>query len=441
MFSTLASRLTAWLVSLLILFSLVAASSVGSTVKREMNEAMDATLQQVARRLMPALVENVYSRPAQTQAIVLPDSIADEDEPLAFQLRDASGRVLLRSGSAPADVLAPTFETGFVSVAGRRVYTEAAVSNTFFVQVSEDEDVRSEEIWEATKGLLVPLAVLGPLVALSIWLVVWQLTRPVAALQAAIGERHGSYLEPLDPSRMPEELASITHSVNALMSRLRHVLEAEREFSANAAHELRTPLAGAIAQIDLLARETGDNAARTRATDVKNTLQNLSRLSDRLLQLARADAQRDTSNSVTDLGAAAWLFAEQFQRSWPSREIEIKGLRHGPQVKFDTDSLGIILRNLLENAVRHSASGPISISIEEAGGLSVVNEAPIIDEARLADIQNRFERTRDLAEGSGLGLSIVSRLAGQGNAKLALRSFGGTDGVQRFEAVIGFRPA
>ena len=124
-----------------------------------------------------------------------------------------------------------------------------------FVQVADAMDNRTEAVMEGSMALFLPVLVLIPVSVLLIWLIVRRALAPVDDLREAIEEKDGGNLAPVPSSMLPRELRPIASSVNRLLSRLQAAFDAEREFTANSAHELRTPIAGALAQTQMLIAE------------------------------------------------------------------------------------------------------------------------------------------------------------------------------------------
>ena len=290
-FNSLAGRLVSSLILVTVAVGLVAAGTGSITLHREINEAMDNSMQEAARRLLPLVIDDLFGRDTSQSPRKLAEAVPDDDGGrMVYQVRDGAGRVLMHSHGAPAEPLTTRLAQGFSEEASWRIYTEPAVSASVFVQVAELDTRRNEETFEAATGFLIPMVILIPLGALVAWLTLARFLRPVATLRGEISARHGDNLAPIRTEDLPSELAAIAKSVNSLMRRLHMALDAEKEFTANAAHELRTPIAGALAQTERLIAEAPDEAARKRPRQIKAALSDLAGLSEKLMQLARADA-------------------------------------------------------------------------------------------------------------------------------------------------------
>ncbi|MCB1407173.1 MAG: HAMP domain-containing histidine kinase, partial [Rhodobacteraceae bacterium] len=199
--------------------------------------------------------------------------------------------------------------------------------------------------------------------------------------------------------------------------------EAERSFAANAAHELRTPLAGAIAQAQRLRSETRDPAAKARAEEIEVTLKRLTRLSERLMQLARAEGGRLRTDQSTDLGAIARIVVDDIERTGAGGRIVLTLPQAAVLSDLDPDAFGILCRNLVENALRHGdQTAPVEVTLTADGRLTVANEGLVVPRAALDRLTTRFERAHASTDGSGLGLAIVAAIADRIESPLLLES-------------------
>src|SRR5690606_23847982 len=157
--------------------------------------------------------------------------------------------------------------------------------------------------------------------------------------------------------------------------------------------------------------------------EIETTLKRLTRLSERLMQLARAEGGRLRLDQARDLRIAARIVVEDMARSINSDRIMLELPDHPVMSDLDPDAFGIVLRNLIENALRHgSGSEPIDVSLVSNGTLTVANEAPLVPEETLSRLTSRFERAGGSTEGSGLGLAIVAAITERIGSRLVLRS-------------------
>jgi two-component system OmpR family sensor kinase len=196
---------------------------------------------------------------------------------------------LLQSHAADPAVFPPYDGPGFGQNATHRLYSDAALQGTISITVAEPLAHRASVAQEIQMGLGLPLLVVLPLALAAIILSVRFSLGPLRRFRTRLEARGARDLSEVPADNLPTEIGPLAATLNSLLARLRDAFEAERSFAANAAHELRTPLAGAIAQAQRLRSETEDRAAAQRATDIEETLKRLTRRTERLMQLARAE--------------------------------------------------------------------------------------------------------------------------------------------------------
>jgi len=426
-------RLMVWLTGLIML-SWVCAAALGAWVMREeFDEVFDSALSETAQHLLPLVVDDIFRRDGATHPFSLPHSpTRDEDEYLTFQVRDAAGVVLLYSHDAPAALFEAPLAPGFHDTATHRVFTATAVSGSIVLQVADPVAHRAEAMREGLAALLLPILALIPLVMAAVWFVVRHALKPVATLSSEIASRSGTNLAPLTTFSLPSELTVIAMSVDGLLDRLRRAIDAERSFTTNSAHELRTPLAGALAQTQRLVEEIGPSPMRKRAQQIERSLRGLSQLTEKLLQLARAEAGIGRSANPLELEPVVRMVAAEFTRvNIAPHELMIDV--EGPlRAAVDVDAFAIVLRNLFENALTHgSTSEPVRVRIAQ-GRIDVTNAGRAISSDVLAKLIRPFERGGSKAKGAGLGLAIANTLSRQMGARLELVSPvpGRADGFQ-----------
>ncbi|WP_137128712.1 sensor histidine kinase [Rhizobium sp. FY34] len=426
-----------WLSAGLCLFWLLAVGLGLSVMREEFGEIFDSSLQETAERLVPLVVDDLYLRedqPGPRRVTALVESAPDEY--LTYQVRGADGRVLIHSHNVSPEAYDAPLVPGFWSDEKHRIFTVSAVSGSVFVQVADSLDHRREAALEGGTALLLPILVLLPLSIAAIWWIVRRVLAPVDQLRLAIAEKDEGNLSAIALIDLPRELQPILHSVNSLMGRLTSALEAERQLTANSAHELRTPIAGAAAQVQLLLDELDDAPQAARAREVERALKKLSALNEKLLQLARAEAGIGLAAEPSDLTPVARLLVEEFNRSSIARD-RIRLYCDGgkaPNWPVDPDAFAIVLRNLVENALLHGLQGAM-VDVEiDAKGCRVTNRAELLSPEKLSEIRKRFARANDRAPGSGLGLAIADRLMDQMGGRLDLQSLTRANGETVLQA-------
>ena len=277
-----------------------------------------------------------------------------------------------------------------------------------------------KEIREAIASLLVPsLVMVGFTLLFSFWAVSW-ITRPLNQLRSSLANRSADNLTPLPMYSDMEEVGAVTTSLNQLLARLDQTIQQERLFTADAAHELRTPLAGIRLHLELMA-QSGSPQASTLIARIDQLMHTV----EQLLMLARAgqalaSGHYDTVNWSESIFAPLALENETKDHTltWPQTgSLSVQG---------DAILLRLMLRNLLENAVRYSPAGTtIKVSMQDVDDgtlVSVSDQGPGIDEAHRQSITEPFRRIDQRYGGSGLGLSIVQRIVQLHRGKLTLEN-------------------
>ena len=437
---SLAGRLV-WSLSLLLaVFWAIAVGLSIHVMRAEFDEVFDSALQETTERLAPLVVDDYFRRDIGT----MPNRVAaltpgTADEYLTYQVRDAAGRVLMHSHNVGTEPYPAPLTPGFWSGDDIRIFTIATVSDTLFIQVADSLAHRREATLESALTLLLPILLLLPLGMFATRWIVVRATRPVNSLRDAISARDGSNLEPITLNGLPTEIATISGSVNTLLARLKHAMQAERDLAANSAHELRTPLAGALAQMELLSQQLTEKQDKSRSERVLGALRRLSLMLEKLLQLSRAEAGIGLASTPVDLLALVKLLVESFQRSHPTLTIIVEPAGGLSKLVrgLDPDAFAIAFNNLLENAAHYGTGGqPIIVALTADGRITVTNAVSVPLEPDLNVYRTRFKRGQTGKPGSGLGLAIVDKLVAQMNGKMILRTVELPNGSAGFECEI-----
>ncbi|GGF01119.1 HAMP domain-containing protein [Stappia taiwanensis] len=401
-----------------------AATAVTTTsiLRREMGEMFDSTLEETAQRLLPLAVLDIIDREEQGVSRRI-STLRTHDEFFTYLVRDDQGRILLRSHRAVEADFPPFEGTGFRQTATHRLYYDAALQGTITIAVAEPLDHRDRIERETQMAMALPLLLLVPLSLIGILWMVRRTLRPVRALSAALATRGGGDLSPVDSGTLPAEITPVARAINQLLSRLRATLDAERSFTANAAHELRTPLAAALAQTQRLIAETRDADAARRAGDIESALKRLSRMSEKLMQLSRAESGRLHAETASDMRPLLKMIATDVAGPSAADRIDLRLPDTPVMSDMDPDAFAILTRNLIENALKHSpADSPVQVTLSAAGSLGVINDGPALAPESLARLTARFERGEATADGSGLGLAIARAIAEGVHGQLELHS-------------------
>lgn len=399
------------------------AASVTALLSRQAIEAVfDAALQETAQRILPLAVADVLGREdaAPTQRLA---EAREHDEILSYAVRDAKGRILLLSHDADPAIFLPWRGVGFSQSATHRFYSDEALRGSVRLTVAEPLAHRAGVGREIQMGLGLPLLIFLPVALLAIVLAVRASLAPLRRFRERLAARGAHDLSQVPVDELPLEVLPVADTLNGLLGRLAAAFEAERSFAANAAHELRTPLAGAIAQAQRLQAETRDATAQARAVDIETTLKRLTRLSERLMQLARAEGGRLRLEQASDLRPVARILTDDLTRVAGAGRLVLVLPPEPVMSDLDPDVFAIAFRNLVENALRHGAEGtPIQVSLSRDGVLTVANDGPVVANEALSRLVNRFERAGAHTQGSGLGLAIVQAIAQRIGGALVLQS-------------------
>lgn len=410
----------------------------------EANELFDAKLAQSARVLRAMVGHDLDRHAAEPQAVVvrvLELDIEGEDEALAtaeghayetklaFQVYTERERLLLRSENAPRAALAPLVR-GF----GRN-RIEGEEWRTFVLRthdghwylVAERDDIRSELAREIAVGTALPPLLALPLMAGLILVAVGWATRSIKRVADEVERRPADRLDPLDSGSVPRELSGLVQALNRLFQRVSSALEREKRFTADAAHELRTPISALKlhAQNLAAAQEPCERAASARG--LERGIDRCERLVTQLLELARLErGGLQLEARPLDLAAVVRQVVADLAPEALAREVEIECVGDpGVPAAGDRVLLAVLARNLIENAIRH---GPprsvVSVRLATDAGqavLSVRDAGQGIPEEQRARVFERFHREAPgTTPGSGLGLSIVSRVAELHGARVDL---------------------
>lgn len=340
-------------------------------------------------------------------------------------------RLALRSPEAPRQPLNPEFEDGFRdSVIGGdnwRVYSLSDASGQVQVQLARaDSDLRAEALAAFKRGLLI-VSALFLLLAAATWIVVRLAFRPVDQAGDAIQHRAPFDLAPLPLDGLPGELHPFVRSINTLLVRLQAAMDHERRFLADAAHELRTPLAALSAQTELLSQRIADTPAADAAAQLRAVAQRTARLAEQLLDQARMDAVSEARADLdtVSLDELVVLLVRDGEAAAARKRQRIQLEVRACDVRGGMDTLGVLVRNLLDNALRYTPEGgqiAVACGPGEQGGawLRVADDGPGIAPGERARVFDRFYRAPGASGGgSGIGLSLVAQIAARHGAVVA----------------------
>lgn len=372
-----------------------------------------------------------------------------------YQVVTRDGKVLLGNGNLPINAVhrienKPVFETVTVNGAELRMATlpVSAMNPSFpdlLIQLAETRNTRKILINEITLAIVIAQMLLIVGAATTIWFgVKWGLSS-LRRIAKAVSSRSPDDLRPLDLNA-PEELVSLIYSLNDLMLRLNEELEARRRFTANAAHQLRTPLAVLGTYCDLVRKLSRQPAEQSDAiSQLESAIGRMNHLVERLLTLARSEqAASQQSRRVCDLNIIASDAMAGHVPEAIDKHIELE-FQCAPEpvlIQGDPSSLEELISNLLENAINYAHSGNVLVKVSAQNGhalVSVEDDGPGIPLEERARIFERFYRIPGTEQpGTGLGLAIVKEIANKHSAQLFVdskRQGTGTAVSVRFDAL------
>ena len=405
----------AWLVTMIFSFA---------DTHHEVDELFDAQLAQAAQILL-ALAAHDLDHDVQDFG----DIAHKYQRHMRFQIWRADGLLLMRSSSAPETPL--TSENGFSetrSAEGRwRHFSRWNSDHSLQVQVSESHHIRDELIGHIAWRLLAP-ALLGlPLIGIWVWLATRHGLASLGGIARQIASRDPKQLQALSPPSAPEEIRPMLEALNDLFRRVETTLEGERRFTADAAHELRTPLAALQAQLQVAMRSRDDAEREQSLQQLQTGLSRASHLVGQMLELARLDPESALPDpQPVDLGPLAEAVCAELGTLILDKNLDFDfAAAPGCIVNGQSEWLRVLIRNLIDNAIRYTPTGGrIRVAIEREGAvcqLCISDSGPGIPAEEREAVLRRFHRLNHSEQpGSGLGLAIVTRIAELHGAQLDL---------------------
>ena len=433
--TTLTRTLLAWLLTPLLVLLAVAAYSTYRNASHLAEAERDLVLEEVGDDLGESFASSLQNdgtipHPSKTTELILNDS----RDQRYYAIYDAEGR--LRAGDArlPSQ---PHFSAGdhavfrYISLDGKSLrlaiqHGSDKILPGFQILVAETLNRRNRLALHLSRLALFPQATILILAFPLVWFGVRQGLRPLEKLRLCITSRSAQELEDLPLSESPRELQPVVGALNGLLSRVKAAQDEQRRFTADAAHQIKTPLAALTAEIDLAMTDSSCSCARPVFRRLQESASRLAHLVRQLLALAHSEANRGSSHALLDLSELAREVTRDYLSGAAARNIDL-GYDGGEQtipVRGSAILLGEAMRNLVENALKFTPNGGvITVSVQVSPpGFSVADSGPGIPEAELPLIFQRFHRAPESTgiEGSGLGLSIVREVARSHGAQISV---------------------
>ncbi|HVL35543.1 MAG TPA: ATP-binding protein [Burkholderiales bacterium] len=416
------STLALWLVSALVIGTLVVLTVTYTLTRQEVGRLFDAELEQVAHA--------VHLREDWIQEGVRRVRIARPGFFLSVRAYDQEGRLFFETlfPTLPAD-LPRTFEEGFTTSetaeGAWRVYTHVVEAGV--VQVGQPLATREALARGMAITVLMPMVVLIPLLVV---LMAWLLTRGLAPLNETsrrVSDRDAARLDPLPTEHVPQELLPLVHQINALLERLSGSLDAQRRFLADAAHELRSPVAALALQVQLAARAQQPEARATAFRELARGVERARRLVQQLMDFARLEPGVPLEPfAEVNLAALAREVVGIYAARAEAQEVDLGAEAPAAVPVSGVESeLRSLIENLVDNALRYAPpESAVTVSARLAGDeavLSVVDAGRGIPAGERERVFERFHRVAgDLTPGTGLGLSIVKAIVERHAGSIAL---------------------
>lgn len=304
-----------------------------------------------------------------------------------------------------------------------RLLSRRDESSGLWVQVGIELGAARRDMLGTLGSALLPLVVVLPLTVALLYLGVARGLRPLRNLAQQIARRKTGLLDPVANDNVPRELDTVVSSLNELLSRLALAMDAEQRFTANAAHELLTPLAAIKTEVQLCQRQLRDESAASMLNRITQRVDRATHTVEQLLTLARLDPDAPVVLAPVELRSLLIEALADTAHLAVERGLQVE-LEEGPEmtIQANAEALTIMLRNLLVNAFRYSTgNSPVSIDLRQAGGLvlEICNDCEPLSTSEHDQLGERFYRVPGSAGlGAGLGLSIVSRIVELHDARL-----------------------
>lgn len=392
----------------------------------DINNVYDAELVQVAKLLAVATAHEAAEHDLDEYEADL--SMSGFKFPLIFQIWNHSDRLMVKGPDAPGYPLSTATNDGFSDVEidgdGWRVYTMNLKTEDFRIQVARSDKEKKRLVNAFVLDVMKPLLLALPMFGM-LWLVVHRGLEPLHQVSRLIAERNYGHLHPVTVSQIPEESARLVEEINALLSRLRSSIERNSHFTADVAHELRTPIAGMLVQLQSDDAGLNEIDRSQIISKVRQGLERLSHVVNQLLVLASIEPEKiRQSFGKVDLSQITGEVMSELAPVALAKQIDLSLESARPAVIYgNPELLGILIINLVGNAIKFTPDGgrvSVAITVKDEGiSLTVEDTGPGIPEDKKVWVFERLNRESQ-SVGSGLGLSIAQEICQLHQASIAL---------------------
>ena len=393
-----------------------------SYAEKGIDQSLTQSVRALARQVKPIGSGLLIDFPRAAQDVLE----QDPKDRVSYTVSSPPGKFLLGNQSLPQPDSVPTDSEGpflyrteldgkALRVAVMDVnYGDDSAPQTLRVQVGKSLVVQRRIASELVADMLAPLLAAGVLLSLLVYGGVRRGLAPLTRLTAQLENRSVNALSPIGMTQAPSEVHALVQAINGLLGEVERSVHQEKRFLDDAAHQLRTPLAGLISQVELAQQETAEPALAARLAKVHTGAQRSAHLVHQLLTLARSESH--VRRTTVDLA----VLARDVAREWTPRalaagmDLGYEGLDHLP-LKGDPLQLREAMANLIDNALRYTSPGcTITLRVEatqKGACLAVEDDGPGLSRDDMAHVFQRFWRGSPLPGGCGLGLAIVREIA------------------------------
>ncbi len=433
-------RLLSTMLSTLLVLAVGASSVTYMRARSDVNKLFDYEMEQ----MVYALAMHIASHPELTE-----EPLLRIEHDFVTQVWSKSGRLLFSSkpGTGPVTVL----ENGFSDYGGStgwRTFTTGG--GNYVLQAAHPQTLRRKLAADIALNAMLPIVAIVPIGGALIWLLLGYGLAPLRSIAREVESRDPKVLLPLSLSGRPSEIMPLVYSLNDLLGRLDRALKVEREFIADASHELRSPVTALQLQLELLESTREESGRAELIADIRQGVSRISRLIEQILTLARLDPDYGAQTETIRLQEFITGIYENLQPQAAAKSIRFTMIRSTMNANFpvcitgDATSLHALLRNLVDNAIRYTpVNGAVTIELnksDKGAEISITDTGPGMPRDIRRKAFARFYRGDKVSgtSGTGLGLAIARRAADRLGASLTLEDGRTGSGLT---AVVGFPEA
>lgn len=414
--SSLRFRLSVFLSLAIVTVSLFLALFSLKTAYDEAHELQDDTLREFSLHYDPAHLPNVDIKPGGNA------SLADPESRILLQYKLKDGRVFKANQEANLfqDSLSDGFQTSILRQSEYRIFARTLTDGTQ-IAIAQETSVRDEIAGDSALRALMPTVFLIPVLLYLVYDIISKLFTPLQRLASELDKRKPSDLSPLDENQLPDEIHAFGTAINRQFYRVKESMEAQRQFIADAAHELRSPLTALSLQMELLEPDNRSAESEGRFKKMQTGLERTRKLLEQLLDLARAESAGNDNKLPTStlLDQVLKQVMEEYTPIAQRKQIDL-GVEGDIDIPIPLSDLALytVLRNLVDNAIRYTPhTGRVTVAthlLDKQTAIEVIDNGAGIAATDQSRVFDPFFRVLGSGEtGSGLGLAIVSKILAQ----------------------------